>query len=180
MLKIFFSRRLGSIFLYNCVASSAGNWLHLIMPKNILKKFIYFVDLRTQVAGYLYGISPPDNPKVKEICCIDMPPQLGNSSASASAIRPSRAWLPRWFGAYAYQAKRTSSIVSSGWKLFCLINLMDLSNEILAKIVKILSNKQLIFKEMYLYYNGNQLFLPHNQSLQHLVKVTLKAKGNLT
>lgn len=56
---------------------------------------------------------------------------------------------------------------------------MDLSNEILAKIVKILSNKQLIFKEMYLYYNGNQLFLPHNQSLQHLVKVTLKAEGNL-
>lgn len=107
MLKIFFPRRLGSIFLYNCVASSAGNWLHLIMPKNILKKFICFVDLRTQIAGYLYGISPPDNnPQVKEIYCIDMPPQLGNSSASASVpsalpehdfldgLEPGDRWIP--------------------------------------------------------------------------------------
>nr|DAD20499.1 TPA_asm: hypothetical protein HUJ06_021962 [Nelumbo nucifera] len=28
------------------------------MPKNILKKFICIADLRTQIAGYLYGISP--------------------------------------------------------------------------------------------------------------------------
>ncbi|KAH9611911.1 hypothetical protein KSS87_013298 [Heliosperma pusillum] len=48
-----------------------------IMPKNILKKFICIADLRTQIAGYLYGISPPDNPQVKEIRCIVMPPQLG-------------------------------------------------------------------------------------------------------
>ncbi|KAK9690401.1 hypothetical protein RND81_09G125300 [Saponaria officinalis] len=48
-----------------------------IMPKNILKKFICIADLRTQIAGYLYGISPPDNPQVKEIRCIAMPPQLG-------------------------------------------------------------------------------------------------------
>ncbi|CAD5317711.1 unnamed protein product [Arabidopsis thaliana] len=34
-----------------------------IMPKNILKKFICVADLRTQIAGYLYGISPPDNPQ---------------------------------------------------------------------------------------------------------------------
>ena len=46
-----------------------------IMPKNILKKFICIADLRTQIAGYLYGISPPDNPQVKEIRCIAMPPQ---------------------------------------------------------------------------------------------------------
>ncbi|CAI9103862.1 OLC1v1002436C1 [Oldenlandia corymbosa var. corymbosa] len=49
-----------------------------IMPKNILKKFICIADLRTQIAGYLYGISPPDNPQVKEISCIAMPPQKGN------------------------------------------------------------------------------------------------------
>ncbi|GJZ05175.1 pre-mRNA-processing-splicing factor 8A [Tanacetum coccineum] len=47
------------------------------MPKNILKKFICIADLRTQVLGYLYGASPPDNPQVKEICCIAMPPQWG-------------------------------------------------------------------------------------------------------
>ncbi|KAF6148346.1 hypothetical protein GIB67_025565 [Kingdonia uniflora] len=34
------------------------------MPKNILKKFICIADLRTQIVGYIYGISPPDNPQV--------------------------------------------------------------------------------------------------------------------
>ena len=63
-----------------------------VMPKNILKTFICISvpwtcnipcsydsawcetalcfpcqDLRTQIAAYLYGISPPDNPQVKEI-----------------------------------------------------------------------------------------------------------------
>ncbi|KAL0429777.1 UNVERIFIED_CONTAM: Pre-processing-splicing factor 8A [Sesamum radiatum] len=52
-----------------------------IMPKNILKKFICIADLRTQIAGYLYGISPPDNPQVKEIRCIAMPPQWGITSS---------------------------------------------------------------------------------------------------
>jgi len=31
-----------------------------------------------QVAGYMYGLSPPDNPQVKEVRCIVMPPQWGN------------------------------------------------------------------------------------------------------
>lgn len=35
------------------------------MPKNLLKKFITVADLRTQVAGLLYGVSPPDNPQVR-------------------------------------------------------------------------------------------------------------------
>jgi len=48
-----------------------------ILPKNLLKKFITIADLRTQIGGFLYGISPPDNPQVKEIRCIVMPPQLG-------------------------------------------------------------------------------------------------------
>ncbi|XP_076032187.1 pre-mRNA processing factor 8 [Oratosquilla oratoria] len=48
-----------------------------ILPKNVLKKFIIISDLRTQIAGYLYGVSPPDNPQVKEIRCIVMPPQWG-------------------------------------------------------------------------------------------------------
>ena len=49
-----------------------------VMPKNVLKKFICIADLRTQVAGFMYGVSPPDNPQVKEIRCIVMPPQWGN------------------------------------------------------------------------------------------------------
>ncbi|KFA52836.1 hypothetical protein S40293_00910 [Stachybotrys chartarum IBT 40293] len=48
-----------------------------VMPSNILKKFITIADLRVQVAGYLYGSSPPDNEEVKEIKCIVMIPQVG-------------------------------------------------------------------------------------------------------
>ncbi|KPI37562.1 Pre-mRNA-processing-splicing factor 8 [Cyphellophora attinorum] len=48
-----------------------------ILPKNILKKFITIADLRVQVAAYIYGSSPPDNPQVKEIRCIVMIPQVG-------------------------------------------------------------------------------------------------------
>ena len=50
-----------------------------IMPKNILKRFITIADLRVQVAGYLYGSSPPDNDQVKEIRTIIMVPQVGNT-----------------------------------------------------------------------------------------------------
>lgn len=35
-----------------------------VIPKNILSKFITISDLRTQIAGYMYGISPPDNTQV--------------------------------------------------------------------------------------------------------------------
>ena len=51
-----------------------------ILPKNVLKKFITIADLRTQICGYMYGVSPPDNPMVKEIRCVVMPPQWGNHS----------------------------------------------------------------------------------------------------
>ena len=34
-----------------------------------LHRSILAEDLRTQIAAYLYGISPPDNPQVKEIRC---------------------------------------------------------------------------------------------------------------
>ena len=50
-----------------------------IMPVNILKRFIVIADLRVQVAGYLYGASPPDNSQVKEIRAIAMIPQVGNT-----------------------------------------------------------------------------------------------------
>jgi len=49
-----------------------------VLPKNILSKFITVSDLRTQVAGYMYGISPPDNAQVKEVRCIVLVPQVGS------------------------------------------------------------------------------------------------------
>lgn len=48
-----------------------------VLPKNILKKFICVSDLRIQVAGLMYGITPEDNKSVKEIRCIVMVPQIG-------------------------------------------------------------------------------------------------------
>lgn len=48
-----------------------------VLPKNILKKFICVSDLRIQVAGLMYGVTPEDNKSVKEIKCIVMVPQIG-------------------------------------------------------------------------------------------------------
>lgn len=45
-----------------------------VLPKNILKKFIQIADTRCQIMGYLYGISPKDNPRVKEIRAIVVVP----------------------------------------------------------------------------------------------------------
>ncbi|KAI0017359.1 pre-mRNA processing splicing factor 8 [Xylariomycetidae sp. FL0641] len=64
----------------NIYVSSVDNDLDditYVMPNNILKKFITISDLRVQVAGYLYGVSAPDNDQVKEIRCIVMIPQIG-------------------------------------------------------------------------------------------------------
>jgi pre-mRNA-processing factor 8 len=52
--------------------------LTYVLPKNILSKFITISDLRTQIAGYLYGVTPEDNDQVREIRCIVMVPQVGN------------------------------------------------------------------------------------------------------
>lgn len=35
-----------------------------VFPQNMLKKFITIADLRTQIGGFLYGVSPPDHPQV--------------------------------------------------------------------------------------------------------------------
>ncbi|KAH9900427.1 pre-mRNA processing splicing factor 8 [Xylariomycetidae sp. FL2044] len=64
----------------NIYVSSVDNDLDditYVMPNNILKKFVTIADLRVQVAGYLYGVSAPDNDQVKEIRCIAMVPQIG-------------------------------------------------------------------------------------------------------
>merc|ERR1712003_86735 len=48
-----------------------------IIPKNILRKFICVADLRCQIMAYMYGVSPPDNPQVKEVRALVMVPQWG-------------------------------------------------------------------------------------------------------
>ncbi|KAJ6244791.1 intein-containing pre-mRNA-processing-splicing factor 8 precursor [Anaeramoeba flamelloides] len=48
-----------------------------VMPKNILNKFIAIADLRTQICGLLYGVTPKENLQVKEIHCIVLVPQQG-------------------------------------------------------------------------------------------------------
>ncbi|KNE65750.1 pre-mRNA-processing-splicing factor 8 [Allomyces macrogynus ATCC 38327] len=48
-----------------------------VLPKNLLKRFITVGDLRVQIMGYMYGVSPPDNPYVKEVRAIVLVPQWG-------------------------------------------------------------------------------------------------------
>ena len=48
-----------------------------VLPKNILKRFIEISDLRMQVCGLMYGVTPADNKIVKEVRCIVLVPQLG-------------------------------------------------------------------------------------------------------
>lgn len=70
--------RANNIYISSDDVQEEGHFTY-IMPKNILKRFITIADLRVQVAGYLYGISPPDNDQVKEIRTIVMVPQVGNT-----------------------------------------------------------------------------------------------------
>ena len=48
-----------------------------VLPKNILCKFIISGDLRTQIGAFMYGVSPAENPQVKEIRAFVFPPQTG-------------------------------------------------------------------------------------------------------
>jgi pre-mRNA-processing factor 8 len=58
-----------------------------VLPKNLLRRFIMVSDLRSQIGGFMFGISPPDNAAVKEIRCIVMPPQVGSHQ---SVVFPSQ------------------------------------------------------------------------------------------
>src|SRR5207248_7437990 len=75
-----------------------------VMPKNILKKFIMISDLKMQVAGYLYGASPPDNDQVKEIKCFVMIPQVGTTTS---------VQLPRHLPQHEYLAEK--GLEPLGW-----------------------------------------------------------------
>ncbi|KAI8869851.1 pre-mRNA-processing-splicing factor 8 [Ramicandelaber brevisporus] len=48
----------------------------IVMPQNLLKKFVQIADTHNQIAGFMYGRSPnSDHPEVKEIRCIAIVPQ---------------------------------------------------------------------------------------------------------
>jgi len=52
--------------------------LTYVLPKNILEMFISIADLRTQIAGYIYGVTPTDNDMVREVRVIVLVPQVGS------------------------------------------------------------------------------------------------------
>lgn len=54
--------------------------LTYVLPKNILRTFIVNSDLRTTVAGFLYGVAPSDAPSVREIKLIVWVPQRGSNN----------------------------------------------------------------------------------------------------
>ena len=70
--------RSNNIYISSDDIREDGHYTYIV-PKNILKRFITIADLRVQVAGYLYGSSPPDNDQVKEVRTIVMIPQVGNT-----------------------------------------------------------------------------------------------------
>jgi len=70
--------RANNIYISSDDIHEAEDSYTYILPKNVLKRFITIADLRVQVAGYLYGSSPPDNEQVKEVRTIVMVPQVGN------------------------------------------------------------------------------------------------------
>jgi len=72
--------RLQHIYVSNDdVKDDAASYTY-VLPKNILRAFIAAADLRTQVAAFLYGVSPPDNKQVKEIKALAWVPQRGSNN----------------------------------------------------------------------------------------------------
>lgn len=59
--------RLQHIYVSNDDVKDDASSYTFVLPKNILRHFVTAADLRTQVAAFLYGVSPPDNKQVKEI-----------------------------------------------------------------------------------------------------------------
>ena len=50
-----------------------------VLPLNLVRKFITISDLRVQIAGLMYGVSLPEDPRIKEVRIIVLPPQMGSS-----------------------------------------------------------------------------------------------------
>ena len=72
--------RANNIFVSSEVIETPGAFTYVI-PRNLLAKFISIGDLRTQIGAFIYGLSPKDNPQVKEIRAIVMVPQVGSHQA---------------------------------------------------------------------------------------------------
>jgi len=51
--------RINNIYVNQDDLSESG--FAYILPKNLLKRFVCISDLRIQIAGYMFGLSPPDN-----------------------------------------------------------------------------------------------------------------------
>lgn len=65
-----------------------------VLPKNLLKRFIIIADLRTQVAAYLYGVTPAEHPDVREIRCAVLVPQVGShQSVTLPIATPEHPYL---------------------------------------------------------------------------------------
>ena len=73
--------RLQHIYVSNDDVKDDASSYTYVLPKNVLRAFITASDLRTQVAAYLYGVSPPDNKQVKEIKAVVWVPQRGNNNS---------------------------------------------------------------------------------------------------
>lgn len=72
--------RLQHIYVSNDDVKDDAASFTYVLPKNILRAFITAADLRTQVAAFLYGVSPPDNRQVKEIKAVAWVPQRGSNN----------------------------------------------------------------------------------------------------
>lgn len=59
-----------------------------------------------------------------------------------------------------------------------LIGSLNLSRDVVVEVMKILSCKQLFYREMCSYNNRNRLFIPHDESVWNLLKLALKGNGN--
>ena len=73
--------RLQHIYVSNDDVKDDAASYTFVLPKNILRHFVTAADLRTQVAAFLYGVSPPDNKQVKEIKAVVWVPQRGNNNS---------------------------------------------------------------------------------------------------
>ena len=73
--------RLQHIYVSNDDVKDDAASFTYVLPKNILRTFVTASDLRTQVAAFMYGTSPPDNKQVKEIKAIAWVPQRGNNNS---------------------------------------------------------------------------------------------------
>lgn len=88
------SLRLQHIYVSNDdVKDDAASYTY-VLPKNILRAFIAASDLRTQVAAFLYGVSPPDNKQVKEIK-VSMILTYLRHRAIANTHTQAIAWVPQ-------------------------------------------------------------------------------------